>query len=119
MAARQQIERSVVLAASPTRVWRALTKPGFLGAAVTLDLRVGGRGRVRDADGTERQVLVAATDPPRRLVLHWCAHGEVPATVELALIPVPGGTRLAVTETALPDSPWPAALLALDAVAPA
>jgi len=105
------VEREVVVPATPEEVWPAVTEAdeisAWFGAEVEIDARPGGRGTVRWPDGTERHVLVEHVEPARRLAFRWLpfqrtAEGEVtpvPASrVEIALDPVPGGTRIRVVE---------------------
>jgi uncharacterized protein YndB with AHSA1/START domain len=94
-----QIEREVVLPASPAEVWEALTDPERLeewfATEVELDPSPGGEGRFRWGDGEERRAVVREVEPEERLVLDWDDDGEV----VLELEEVDGGTRLHVTET--------------------
>jgi|SRR5579884_279051 len=94
-----QIEREIVLPASPAEVWEALTDPGRLeewfATDVELDPSPGGEGVFRWGDGEERRAVVREAEPEERLVLDWDDAGEV----ILELDEVDGGTRLHVTET--------------------
>jgi uncharacterized protein YndB with AHSA1/START domain len=102
-----QIEREIVLPASPAEVWEALTDPERLeewfATEVELDAQPGGEGLFRWGDGDERRAVVREAEPEERLVLDWDDNGEV----VLELEEVDGGTRLHVTETS-PE--WSAAL---------
>ena len=97
-----QIEREVVLPASPDEVWEALTEPERLeewfATEVELDPRPGGEGVFRWGDGEERRAIVREAEPGERLVLDWDDAGEV----VLELEEVDGGTRVHVVESA-PD----------------
>jgi uncharacterized protein YndB with AHSA1/START domain/uncharacterized protein YciI len=105
---------TVDIAARPERVFQALTDPAQLarwwGSPETYraehwssDLRVGGkwetRGRGRDGKPFSVYGEYVEVDPPRRLVLTWNYDwdgGGAPTTVEYALEPVDGGTRVTV-----------------------
>jgi uncharacterized protein YndB with AHSA1/START domain len=94
-----QIEREVVLPATPAEVWEALTESERLeewfATEAELDPRPGGEGVFRWGDGEERRAVVREAAPEERLVLDWDDDGEV----VLELEEVDGGTRLHVTET--------------------
>jgi uncharacterized protein YndB with AHSA1/START domain len=108
-----EVRRSTVLDAPPEMVWESVTRPdrlsGWLGGVVDIDLRPGGRGSVRRADGALRRIRVEAVEPLRRLAFRWWPF-EVPdsrrpggaSRVELLLEHIPGGTRLTVTERQAP-----------------
>src|SRR3954447_13225596 len=95
-----QIEREIVLPASPDEVWEALTEPERLeewfATEAELDPPPGGAGIFRWGNGEERHAVVREAEPGERLVLDWDDEG---ATV-LELEEVEGGTRVHVTETA-------------------
>lgn len=99
------VTRSVDLDAVVDDVWEAVTTPellsGWLDGDVDIDVRPGGSGVLVEPDGTVRRMRIDEVDPARRLRLSWWPEdGSSPAsTVELDLHPVPGGTRLVVTET--------------------
>ena len=66
----------VELDVSVDEVWAALTRPeglsAWLGAEVIeLDVRSGGRGTIRRADGAVRRISVELVDPGRRLSFRW------------------------------------------------
>jgi uncharacterized protein YndB with AHSA1/START domain len=102
-----QIEREIVVPASPDEVWEALTDEELLeewfANDVELDPRPGGEGVFRWDDGDERRAVVREAEPGERLVLDWEDDGEV----VLELEEVDGGTRVHVVETA---PHWSAAL---------
>jgi len=108
-----RVERHTVLPASVAEVWAALTKPeqlsAWIGAEVELDVRPGGRGIARRADGAERRIRVEAVDPPRRLAFRWTpfeSAGPRPGMgtrVEFVLLERnDGSTDLRVTESGWP-----------------
>jgi uncharacterized protein YndB with AHSA1/START domain len=94
-----EIERDIVLEATPEEVWEALTDPERLeewfATEVELDAREGGEGVFRWGDGDERRAVVRELEPEERLVLDWDDEGQV----VLELEEVDGGTRLHVVET--------------------
>jgi uncharacterized protein YndB with AHSA1/START domain len=106
------VERTIELAAPVEDVWAAITQrdqlSAWVGGEVTeLDVRPGGRGSVRRADGATRRLLVEGVDPGRRLVLRWWPFEDGlptrPASgtrVEFLLEPTQGGTSLRVVERA-------------------
>jgi len=100
-----RMTRTVELDAPAEDVWRALTEPEllgeWLGSVVELDVRPGGAGVIVEDDGAVRRARVDEVDWARRLALRWWPEdgGGPESTVELELEPVPGGTRLVVTET--------------------
>jgi uncharacterized protein YndB with AHSA1/START domain len=108
-----EVRRSALLDAPPAVVWESLTRPnrlsGWLGGAVDIDLRPGGRGSVQRADGELRRIRVEAVEPLRRLAFRWWPF-EAPGSlrpggasrVELLLEETPGGTWLTVTERPAP-----------------
>jgi uncharacterized protein YndB with AHSA1/START domain len=106
-----QIERELLLPASPQQVWEVIVRPGFLAEDVQLDLTPGGEARFTDGDRV-RQGWVEEAEPPGdgqsghladgepgRLAFWWSADGEPASRVELTLDPDDGGrTRLRVVE---------------------
>ena len=105
------VTRSLELEAAVDDVWEAVSTPALLGGwlegEVEVDVRPGGEGTLVEPDGAVRRMLVDEVEPGRRLALRWWPDdGSSPAsTVELDLHPVPGGTRLVVTETLLARRP--------------
>jgi uncharacterized protein YndB with AHSA1/START domain len=102
----EQVERTVVLDATPEDVWRAVTDEAELaewfGGEVTLDPEPGGRGRFDEPGAPTRHAVVEEVDEGRRLVWRWWPDGGAPATrVALTVDAVPGGTRLTVVEAPL------------------
>ena len=105
------VEREITIAAPPAEVWPALTRSdevsSWFGADVQIDVRPGGRGVFRWTDGTERDAVVEAIEPERRLAFRWLPFQRTPAgepvpvpstRVEITLDPVPEGTRVRVVE---------------------
>ncbi len=70
------VAREVQLDSSVDEVWAALTRPEGLSAwlgdeVIELDVRSGGRGTIRRADGAVRRISVESVDPGRRLSFRW------------------------------------------------
>jgi uncharacterized protein YndB with AHSA1/START domain len=102
-----EVKREIIIDASRSEVWSALTEAERLrewfANDVELDLRPGGRGVFRWDNGEERSAVVEAAEAEERLRLRWDDEGAV----ELQLEDADGGTRVLVRETS-PD--WSAAL---------
>jgi uncharacterized protein YndB with AHSA1/START domain len=100
--------RRVVLPGSREDVWRALTDPDRLAQwfanEVELDLRPGGKGVFRWADGTERRATVEDVEDKRRFGFRWEEEGEEPTRVELMLDDADDGTEVTVVESPAPDA---------------
>jgi uncharacterized protein YndB with AHSA1/START domain len=96
------VDQSTEIDADLDQVWEVLTDPDalgtWLGSDVDLDLAPGEAGRVVDADGTVREVLVTDVDEHRRIAWHWWEHGGPLTSVEITLTPTPSGTRVDVHE---------------------
>src|SRR5258708_1491027 len=105
------IERDLLLTASPSEVWLALTEVELLEAwladEVVLDLRPGGDASFRSGDVVRTGWVEAATPPgpdggrsgPGRLTFWWADGDQPPTRVEFTLLPGPGGgTGVRVTE---------------------
>jgi uncharacterized protein YndB with AHSA1/START domain len=78
----EAIERTVELAASPERVWTALTDPRelerwFPDAVTDLEARAGGSGWLRWARYGRYAVRFEVFDPPRRLAWSWSRDPDV------------------------------------------
>lgn len=105
------IERRIELAASPERVWAALTDPRELAAwfpdeVTDLEARAGGTGWLRWARYGRYAVRLEVYEPPRRLVWTWSREADVPVgegsstRVEWRLEPRgEGGTMLFLRES--------------------
>jgi uncharacterized protein YndB with AHSA1/START domain len=95
-----EVTREIVLQEEPAEVWEALTEPKQLeqwfATEVELDARPGGIGVFRWGNGEERRAVVQDVDPERKLALRFDDDGAV----EIALEPIPDGTRVVVTESA-------------------
>ncbi len=116
--AEDRIEREIVIAAPPERVWPLVAEPGFW---ATDDESVHGttvtEGEslvVRHSENGEFRMRAEKVDPPRYLAYRWVSAfpGEELRTdnstlVEFTLTPEGAGTRLRVVESgfaALPTS---------------
>jgi uncharacterized protein YndB with AHSA1/START domain len=102
-----KIERELVLPASPSEVWEALTDPAWLALwladEVTLELEPGGEAHFRIGEQV-RSGWVEEISPPDahggRLAFWWSEANQPASRVELALTPIePGATRVRVIET--------------------
>jgi uncharacterized protein YndB with AHSA1/START domain len=109
-------------AASPERVWRALTDPRELEAwwgssemyqtyDWQTDLRPGGERSCKARAPGHQEISVVkgeylAVDPPRLLEFTWRPSwdGYVETRVRIELDPVPGGTRVTVVHTGFADA---------------
>jgi glutathione S-transferase len=102
-----------MLAASPMRVWHALTDPDaltrwFWPAALhpvaEVDLRPGGKLRIEAPGQMAVEGEFLRIDEPRVLEFTWCWDGEdLVTTVRVELSAVDGGTRLVLHHGGFPD----------------
>lgn len=114
-----RIEREILIAAAPERVWPLVAEPGFW---ATDDEGVRGtsvtEGQVwvaRHSEAGEFPMRVEKVDPPRYLACRWVSafpgeelREDNSTLVEFTLTPTTEGTLLRVVETgfaALPTSP--------------
>ena len=100
------VEMSVEIAATPERVWEALTDPAqtplyFYGGRVSSDWQVGGPLNYLAEDGSLMLGgTLLACDPPRRLVTTFVAAfdeataGDRPSRVTYTIEPAGAGSRL-------------------------
>jgi uncharacterized protein YndB with AHSA1/START domain len=110
-----RIERTVELAASPDKVWAALTTAeglsAWFGDHVTIDLRPGGAAQMRwTAEGYTAHMRVERVEEPAVFGFTWGIWGlprDDPRRtyVEFTLEPVGAGTRLTVVETGFAQLP--------------
>jgi len=108
--AETRIEREVVIAAAPERVWEIITQAQHVGEwfgdSAEIDLRPGGTMVLRwDKHGTQ-YATIERIEPPRYFSYRWnpAVAGETPGAdestlVEFTLTPHEGQTRLRVVET--------------------
>ena len=109
------LERSILLRASPERVWRALTEAdelaAWFGQRCEIDLRPGGEAWFDWDEGGLYRARVEEVEPHRRLVVRWATEADQaledgPSTVmEWRLDPAgDGGTMLHLRETGFVDA---------------
>lgn len=120
----------IYIAASPEKVWQALTDPDitekyWFGYRVAASGGVGADMTARNPAGREvHRDPILESDPPRRLSYAWQSlyedfQGERPSRVTFELAPFKGQTRLTVTHDAFDEGSrmfemirkgWPAVL---------
>ncbi|MEV5748377.1 SRPBCC domain-containing protein [Actinoallomurus sp. NPDC052308] len=114
MAFPDRIERTVEVAAPPSRVWTALTTAeglaAWFGDQATIDLRPGGAGRVTWSEGHAVDMRVERVEEPTVFGFTWQNLGlpeDDPRRtyVEFTLEPAGAGTRLTVVETGFAQLP--------------
>jgi uncharacterized protein YndB with AHSA1/START domain len=101
------VTREVDLPASPDEVWEQVAETDRLGdwldAEVDLDIRPGGTGSFRFADGEVRRALVRDVEPGHRLAFTWwpLTGDQVgrPSTVTITIEGAPDGSRLRLVES--------------------
>jgi uncharacterized protein YndB with AHSA1/START domain len=102
-----EVRREIVLPATRETVWELLTDAdhlaGWFANEVELDLRPGGDGVFRWANGEERHARVTAVDAEHELQLEWAGADGIATTVTFALEDADEGTRVTVVESA-PES---------------
>jgi uncharacterized protein YndB with AHSA1/START domain len=111
-----RIEKSVILRAPRSRVWRAITDAGEFGAwfgvrlegALAQGARVRGRITTPGYDHLTMEITVETVDPERLFSYRWHPYaidpavdysGEPTTLVEFRLEDLAGGTRLTVIES--------------------
>jgi uncharacterized protein YndB with AHSA1/START domain len=118
MAFPDQISRTVEIAASPDKVWAALTTAeglaAWFGNEAEIDLRPGGSAWMKWSHGHKAEMRVERIEEPSVFGFTWHIYGlpdEDPRRtyVEFTLEPVGTGTRLTVVESGfaqLPDDDY-------------
>jgi uncharacterized protein YndB with AHSA1/START domain len=109
-----RIERTVQIAASPGKVWAALTTAeglaAWFGDEAAIDLRPGGAARMGWSDGSAVAMRVERVEEPRVFGFTWQLKGlpeDDPRRtyVEFTLEPSGAGTELHVVETGFAQLP--------------
>lgn len=109
-----RIERTIELAHPPGKVWAALTTAEGLGAwfgnEAAIDLRPGGLGWMRWADGSAVEMRVERVEEPRVFGFTWPIYGlpgDDPRRtyVEFTLEAAGAGTRLTMAESGFAQLP--------------
>ena len=111
------VEKTLILAASPERVWRALTDPAELARwfpdSTDLEPRVGSTGTFDWEAHGKYAVRVERIEPPGLLVWTWARDANVGldegprTTIEWRLEPRPdGGTTLRLRESGFTDAKY-------------
>ncbi len=95
---REQIERELLLEATPEEVWAVITSDGWLAEEVSLDLEPGGEASFRSA-AQEKSGWVEEVRAPHRLAFWWTADEEPSTRVELTLTRAQERTLLRIVET--------------------
>ncbi|PZF86412.1 SRPBCC family protein [Jiangella anatolica] len=108
-----RIERDIVIAATPQRVWEIVTRAEHLGtwfadAGAQIDLRPGGALTLTWKEYGVSRGIVETVEPHTTFAFRWAlddgAPGEGNSTrVEFTLSPDGDGTRLRVVETGFED----------------
>ncbi|HEY5274624.1 MAG TPA: SRPBCC family protein [Acidimicrobiales bacterium] len=117
-----RIEREIMIAAPPERVWAVLTEPAHVGiwfgtgSPAEIDLRPGGLMVLDHGEHGSYSTLIVKVDPPRAFSYRWAsAYPDAVATpenstlVEFSLEPAAGGTVLKVVESGFDAIEIPAA----------
>ena len=110
MAIADSIEREVLVAAPPERLWEVLTTPEhidqwFLGMTTQVDLRPGGAMVLASEEFGKVDAVVEKVEPPRRFSFRWARHPDTPVAegtatlVEFTLTPEGDGTRVRLVES--------------------
>jgi uncharacterized protein YndB with AHSA1/START domain len=94
----EQIERELVLEATPEEVWAIVTADGWLAEEVSLELQPGGDASFRSAT-QEKSGWVEEVSAPHRLAFWWTTDDEPATRVELTLRRAQERTLLRVVET--------------------
>jgi uncharacterized protein YndB with AHSA1/START domain len=94
----EQIEREMLLEATPEEVWAMVTSDGWLADEVSLELQPGGEARFRSAREA-KSGWVEEARAPHRLAFWWTAEDEPATRVELTLRRAQERTLLRVVES--------------------
>ncbi len=110
MAVADRIEREVIVAAPPERLWEVLTEPEhidrwFEGMTTQVDLRPGGAMVLASEEFGKIDAVVEKVERPRLFSYRWARHPDTPVAegtatlVEFTLTPEGSGTRVRVVES--------------------
>jgi uncharacterized protein YndB with AHSA1/START domain len=105
-----RIEREVIVAAPPERLWEVLTEPEhidrwFEGMTTQVDLRPGGAMVLASEEFGKIDAVVEKVERPRLFSYRWARHPDTPVAegtatlVEFTLTPEGSGTRVRVVES--------------------
>lgn len=104
-----RIEREIVIAAPPDRVWEIVTDPDQMAVwfsdSVELDLRVGGRMVLDWKEHGTCHATVERVEPPHLFAFRWAYEMEIApeegksTLVEFILTPAGADTRLKIVES--------------------
>jgi len=110
------IEKEVLIDAPVEVVWRVVTEPEqirqWFSEEAEIELRVGGKGRLKFKSGIQYFVQVEVMEPPHRFAFRWVHPEGSPARednsmlVEFTLAAEGGGTRLRVVESGFDKIDW-------------
>jgi uncharacterized protein YndB with AHSA1/START domain len=99
----ERVTRQIDVGVDPDELWRTIAdddeRAAWWGGDTALDLRPGGEGHATDPDGTVRHIRVDEVEPGHRLSYRWWSTDDDGSSVDLVVVPQPGGSRLTVTET--------------------
>jgi len=115
----RNIEKEIVMSASPERVFQALTEKADLERwfvqKAEIDLRPGGAIRLEWSPEAVESGTILAVEPHHRLSYNWVALEPTPTTLIFELIPENGGTRLQLHHTEIGEGEvWDNYYTALD-----
>ena len=116
------VSRTIIIAASPARVWEAITKPEHIAkwSAFTPSMdriAVGGKGAWVLENYGSTPITIEHLDPPIAITYRWGPSGadvvdsEESTVFRFTLEEIPDGTRLTVVETGFEGIPDVAAQL--------
>ena len=120
-----EVVRSIEIAAPPSVVWRSMASQEalrrWLSPSLEIDLRVGGRYRLRGPDDeTWISGTVLELVPEGALVLSWLEEGGdwvFPARLVIGLAPTASGTKVTLTHdgfAGIGKPSWPATVRAYE-----
>ncbi len=116
------VERQVVLPATPEEVWEEVADPerlgDWFGAEVDGEIAPGEPVRFTSPDGNERRAVVERVEPERRLTFRWLpVDDEEASRVDITLDEIPDGTILRVVERQIDSAVSPAPRIGFKALA--